>query len=310
MAMDIRDADAGQLDKFRWYVRERADMLNKRVSGMKPPWTESEELRNHRFCNVFRVCDRGSQFMVRMMNSMPEGTSEVDDAALAFAYRRTNRADGWAEAVGRFGIPTHDTIIEWLHEVDGSGIMIHTSQAYNVATGREGKGMSIVAFLAGQMESLVSDGFFERFVSQDRFRDQLAVLMEIPRIGKFMAQQIVTDYGYGRAGCDRYENRGVVAGPGSKRGVKWIFPNDDVTDLNDDGYIPVIHEWLMAGGHPKLEADGVTHDMTLMDTQNCLCEFDKLNRIQSGRGFRRKFDDSGTVRPIESLVVPNSWKEA
>lgn len=303
---DVPEPDPDQFAKFQWYVRERANMLNLRMSGVVPPWTTSKELSTHRFCNVFRVCDRGSQEAVRMMNSMPEGTSELDDAVLAFAYRRTNRADGWKEAVSRFGLPTYGNIVEWLMEVDASGISIHTSRAYNVATGRDGKGMSVVGFLAKQMRSLISDGLFERFVSQETFRGQMSTLVEVPRIGKFMAQQIITDYGYGRSGYDRYEDRGVVSGPGSFRGLRWLFPDEDLSHGRDDMDIIVIHNKLMSFGHPTISVGGVVHDMTLMDTQNCLCEFDKLNRIQSGKGFRRPYSEKD-VRPLDPLVFPKCW---
>ena len=304
---DFDEPDAAQFDKFRWYVRERANMLNLRMSGVLPPWTTSNELATHRFCNVFRVCDRGSQEAVRLMAGMPENSSELDDATLAFAYRRTNLADGWREAVARFGLPLHDGIVEWLREVDASGLTIHTSRAYNVATGRGGKGKTVVGFLADQMESLLAEGYFEDFVSQDTFAGQIGTLVGADRIGKFMAQQIVTDYGYGRSGYDRYEDRGVVVGPGSLRGLRWLFPEDDLSEGRDDAHIVLVHRMLMSVGHPTINVGGVVHDMTLMDTQNCLCEFDKLNRIQSGGGFRRRYSER-EIRPLEPLVFPECWK--
>lgn len=310
MIGDVRSlvdrADGSQLDKFRWYVNERFSIMVRRTQGGPAPWTDSIELQTHRFCNTFRMLDRGSQTIIRMMNAMPEGTSELDDLVLAVAYRKTNSSDGWREAVERFGLPTAATMVDWLHDVDGSGIMIQNSRAYNVANGAP-RGQTLVASLADTIQHCLDDHLLDPVIGAS-FDEQISTLDSIPRVGQFIAQQILTDYGYGRSGYDRIEDRGVVAGPGSIRGIRWILPDEDIGRSQYSDVIPIIHEWLMSDDHPTMFVLGYVHEMTLMDTQNCLCEFDKLNRIQSGRGFRRPYS-AGMVRPLEVTAIPNSWRE-
>lgn len=300
-------ADRDQLDQFRWYVNERFRILMRRMDGDNPPWTDSVELQTHRFCNTFRLCDRGSQEIIRILNSIDlSTTSEIDDLAIAFAYRKSNCSDGWKVAISRFGVPDAKNIADWLRECDRDGVQLSTSRAYNVCNGLP-TGSTIVGSLADTVEHILADGTLQRVIGES-YQNQISILCGIDRIGPFIAQQTLADYGYGRSGYDRCEDRGITAGPGSIRGLKWLLPDERIVPGEYTNYlITVVHDWLMSGEHPVLTVGEYQHDMTLMDTQNCLCEFDKLNRIRSGKGFRRAYHQSD-VREIRELVVPRSWR--
>jgi hypothetical protein len=103
--------------------------------------------------------------------------------------------------------------------------------------------------------------------------------------GTFMAGQVVDDWAWTpllRDATDHYT--WAPQGPGSRRGLNRIL-HDSIGGTFTES------EWgesLMALRAAVLEQLGSQYaDLTLMDVQNCLCEFDKYERVRLGEGRPR-----------------------
>jgi len=114
-------------------------------------------------------------------------------------------------------------------------------------------------------------------------------LTEFEGLGNFMAGQIVCDTKYTAlldTALDWWEF--AVEGPGSKRGLNRVFNRPVDQNWKKD-------EWFVELHRLKAELDSMLMvrsnlKMPLMhaqDLQNCLCEFDKYERVRLGEGRPR-----------------------
>lgn len=111
--------------------------------------------------------------------------------------------------------------------------------------------------------------------------------MRIFGISSFMAGQNIADL-KNTSGHPLFTStdRAIFScmGPGSLRGLSWIFHGDDTLPVGKtyEGDISKVHEILLTM-EPVIEVDR-------QDLQNCLCEFDKYMRILHGTGrSKRKY---------------------
>ena len=78
----------------------------------------------------------------------------------------------------------------------------------------------------------------------------------------------------------------AVMGPGSKRGLNRVFERDKRTTWSGDSFKEHLGQ-LQKYIDRRVAA---VHDMPAIhaqDLQNCLCEFDKYERVRLGEGFPR-----------------------
>lgn len=324
--MDMKTNEAA-LTRFTSFITERHRIWLHRMRGEEQPWTTDPILQSASFCNVFRVLDRGSQQIVHFLWT-DEGLSlsPLRTLILCWLYRRTNKTDGWSEAVSRLGLPMLDvsgentgaliaSVHEWLSEAQHEGIMLASSQPYNVANGCPA-GKTIVEALDDDTEMALISGSLQNAANilpdchPYEHEMALTTLGATRRVSLFLAQQILTDFGYSQYGSAWYENQVVVSGPGSRRGLARITGDESFIRSASEAYCSDIIEWLR---EYVIENTGVRLDLeyaerrpSLMDVQNCLCEFDKYSRYSEDpdRGYRRfSHHTTGRLTP----VYPKIW---
>lgn len=263
------------LDRYRDFVKERHAMWGRRYSGDPQPWTDDPILAGKKFCNIFRALDYGSQFVIK---NLLEG-DPADVLMRAFLYRITNRPEPWEAFYARHGrYPTiqdlaTDAVLATFTTYDGPLF----SPAYQLHVGTQNKGMDKREWAVKLSKDVfVTQAYFpvdEALLA--RPADLWAFLRRVPRIGPFLAMQVVTDWNYSAYGG--HENEFICAGPGSKRGAELLAPGQTTES--------VIYElkdmWDRRADTPEIDLPGGgTHRLTLMDVQNSLCEFDKYIRHQ------------------------------
>lgn len=248
---------------------------------------KSKILSTRKFTNVFRVLDRGSQYLLGLMDLHDE---LIDRVALSYLYRQVNRPDSF------------DAIIE-----ANDGYVPEAADIFNplwydkviapVVAARPG------AFLNGAYIILIKPGDSRGTVEKMKdvfpraanhlghvadvtdLATRVLLLEETPGIGPFLAMQIATDLGYTRGEPDQ-ENSYILAGPGSRKGVgEMLGLGKDATQVQAQVAIqrfPVerLPALPYSNGRPP----------SLMDIQNVFCEYSKYARmVRKG--------DKGTGKP-------------
>lgn len=232
-------------------------------------------LTTRKFTNVFRVLDRGSQYLLELMNLHDD---PLDRLALSYFYRQVNRPD------------TMDAIIEANEGYVPEAADIFNSKWYDtvvgpVAAARPG------AFLSGAYMILVRPGDPRSTVEKMQatfpaaadwlghvaelkyLMDRVRLLQDVPGLGPFMAMQIATDMGYCNGEPDQ-ENTFILAGPGSKRGVGYLVGKT---------YASVTEAQHIIQTFPVEELPALPYSNgrppSWMDIQNVFCEYSKYARM-------------------------------
>lgn len=290
------------------FVAERHSVWEKRHAGEPAPWTDDPILRNHKFTNVFRILDYGSQFLLRELILSTESLGDM--MMRSFLYRYTNIPEPW-EAFrtvhGRYPVQAdlEGNLLGTWHEYRDNGGSVF-GQAYKMFSGVENKGTDRLTWAV----NLTHDYFHpeaqnyivDKIARLRTLEERVALLRTIPRCGDFMAMQIATDIGWSPM-IKGDENEFIVAGPGAKRGIaaarlEGETPADAIALAQR-----LIHE---SRGCPTLRlSSGKVYKPSLMDTQNSLCEFGKYYRYLSegGRGYR-----PAHVGNLPKVVLPPHWQ--
>lgn len=270
-----------------------------RVWEGKP--VKSRILTTRKFTNVFRVIDRGSQYLLTLMNMLED---PLDRLAMSYFYRQVNRPDTMEAIIAANDgyVPEAADIFDpaWYDRVVAP-----------VVLARPG------AFLSGAYIILIKPSDPRGTVDKMRdvfpaarnwlghvaelkyLGDRVRLLQETPGLGPFLAMQIATDLGYCEGETDQ-ENTYVLAGPGSRRGVGYLLGTGPATGKQAYDVITTFpREELppLPGSNGRLAS--------WMDVQNIFCEYSKYARLVE-RG------DKGTGKPYVKgepfpLVIPSHF---
>jgi hypothetical protein len=271
-------------DLFR-FVSERYAVLQRRKQGLPKPWTQDPILQSYRFCNVFRENDTVTQWIKK--NWRDPHTNDPDVWFAMAVARYVN----WPDTLAEIGYP-----VPWDAEKFARTLFARYENDKKVFTGayviHAGKGFKI--------NHVAYDILAPLWERRDYIREAKSCahlqkrLTEFKGVGSFMAGQIVCDTKYTRmldTALDWWEF--AVEGPGSKRGLNRVMGRPVNQNWKEGEWfvtlcglraaiLPMVHK----AGMPPLHAQ---------DLQNCLCEFDKYERVRLGEGRpRSNYPGTGT----------------
>lgn len=262
---------------------------------------KSRILTTRKFTNVFRVLDRGSQYLLNLMNLHDD---PIDRLAVSYFYRQVNRPDTMNDIIA-----ANDGFVPEASEIFSADW--YDKVVWPVAAARPGR------FLSGAYMILVSPSDPRPTVAKMQsvfpaaapwlghvaeigdLNTRVMLLQETPGLGPFMAMQIATDLGYCEGEPDQ-ENTYVLAGPGSKRGVGYLLGKQYATEKEARD---IITTFPVEELPPLPESNG--RHASWMDIQNVFCEFSKYARMVE-RGDRGAAQPYVNGEPFE-LHIPTQF---
>ena len=231
--------------------------------------TKDPILTQRKFTNVFRVLDRGSQYLISLMDLYD---NPLDRVALSYFYRQVNRPDtmddiieandGYAPSFEEITDPRwYDKVVKGVVEARPGAFL---NGAYIILI-KPGDGRGTVAKMKEMFPAAAP--YLTKAVAPGDLATRVALLQKTPGLGPFLAMQIATDLGY-CAGEPDQENTFILAGPGSRNGVKCISDRkaEEVIKTFPVEELPALPG---SGGRPA----------SWMDVQNVFCEFSKYARL-------------------------------
>jgi len=297
------------------FIKARHDVFLRREAGKKKPWTKDPILQNYRFCNVYRELDSVTiwirqnitekyadqrnydlwfQFVLARLLNLPASLAVA--GYIAFAYDQ--RVDGLTGA---------QRLIKNLHALKASGSNVFNG-AYIVST--NGQAMDKVEYIANKVLTPLWKSRDEmRPHPREQLRDFYGRLVSANGMGTFMAAQVCADLKFAWpseeawiAGGPPYKrgftwgtNKRVwpedfwsfaASGPGSRRGLNRVLqlqPEDPWKESQWLGALEILHQ----GVAPAIKKLGMPR-LSAQDLQNCLCEFDKYERVRLGEGVPKQ----------------------
>lgn len=273
---------------FWAFVKERAEIYWKKEIRKDPfPWTENPTLREHKFCNVQRHLDAGTQKLLKYVIENDALAPEQKIINIVF-YRMFNSKRhfeifGW---IDNWTSDTYEAVMNECKCCIKEGIKIFNN-AYAIRAPKP-KYEHIINALANADYSKI----FKAVQNSVPEKAINVIKEEVKHCGDFIAGQIYLDCTYSTELCPIWTGDDfLIIGPGALEGLK-IMCGEDFGGLYPDSivrhiwegqpYIPTIRSY------PRLSRY-TNGRLSLMDIQHCLCEYRKYLKWREGKGMCRKY---------------------
>ena len=299
------------------FAKERQDIFFKRLKGELPPWSNDAIFRDYKFTNVYRACDRVSQYLIR--NVIYDKDRQSADAFFRIMlFKIFNRISTWEfieGEVGEVNLRNYSfvTFNKLLKELLNANERIY-SAAYIMASGKEAFGYERKHQNHLRLiEQMIETDLPNCIQECDSMQSAYDLLLTYPTIGGFLAYQYVTDINYSKL-TNFTETEFVKAGPGARSGISKCF--SDLGDFSPENVIEMMAD-NQESEFERLGLDFKTlfgRPLQLIDCQNVFCEVDKYSRAahpevsgESGRTrIKQKFkwEDKSSI----DFFFPPKWK--
>jgi hypothetical protein len=259
-------------------------------AGVPKPWTKDPILQTFRFCNVHREDDAVTRWL--RLNYFSKFKNDPDAWFAAVVARLLNLPESLDEvAVQRnYVLPFKpEKLRKVLHERKAAGEK-NFNAAYIVST--NGVAMDKVDYLILRVLGPLWANRKKLRPRSGTLSEYHKRLMEYDGLGSFIAAQVIADLKYMPPFFD--ENIGIptafaddwysfaASGPGSRRGLNRVM--DRPADYHQSEISWRMELGALAHALPHKLPFVVGNGLHAQDVQNCLCEFDKYERIRTGEG--------------------------
>lgn len=264
------------------FIRKRENVRLAKEAGAPKPWTTDAILQRYRFCNVNRENDKVTKWIADNWR-----TPNHDDPDLWFAMA-VARWNNWPDTLARLGYPVPwkpTKFVSTVNAIRDEGGKAWTG-AYMIGT--QGNAMDKPLFIA---EGVLSPLWAARKSLRPRAGDTLRAFAEriiaVKNQGKFMVGQIVADLKYAQLTNADDWFTWAVSGPGSRRGLNRVMGRDLHASWNEAQWFEQLSALRVEVENALGDQDGGMIWLHAQDLQNCLCEFDKYERVRLGEGKPR-----------------------
>lgn len=275
-------------DVFRYYfyfMQERMNMFWRRCEG-KQVLTDDQILKKYKFTNVYRACDRVSQYLIRhVIYEYLDDCNEDDVIFRILLFKIFNKIETWDFLEKHVGLITLKTVdFEKISDLlaqrmsmtpifNNAYMMTGTHAKYNRLRYKHEK------WLAMLKNEIVEGGLIQKIERAKSLEEVYHLLKGCSFMGEFLSYQYAIDLNYSPC-IDFSENSFVKAGIGAIRGIKKCFVS---TRNNYEEVIRYVQDNLEYFRDKYGYKDFVPlscREPKLIDLQNCFCETDKYLRVK------------------------------
>jgi hypothetical protein len=305
---------------WRW-AADRHRICEKRYDGQPPPWTVDPVLAENKFCNVWRVLDRTSQFLVREV--IPKYPAPEDLLFRILLCKFFNRISTWQLLEKALGPLTWTNFsANYKRKRFSLSIMLRGKPVFGNAYRANQKyrpdlGFKYLSYLQLLIDVMQSDILTKLLVTKT-YEEAFWVMRTIPLHGDFIAMQHLTDLNYSSL-LDFDEDDFIMPGRGCLNGINKCFGLQLKPGKKDDLKVAVEiirdctdnqETFFRNVGEQPITLYG--RRLKLIDVQSMFCEVDKMARIAFPRfnlaecQMKTGYDPS-TAKPLPPLTLPGKW---
>ena len=265
------------------FIQERHSVYNRKIEGRAKPWTQDPILQKYKFCNIYRELDTVTIWIRKQWRE-----PFADHPNLWFAMAMA-RVINWPDTLQEVGFPK-----TWDPEKARQAMLSRSARGEKTYTG--------AYMLRGDIQRddgpndkplytcfKVLDPLWQAKLKTakgetlDSYHGRLAAM---PGWGSFLAAQVVCDLKYTKwlAGAEDWWTF-AASGPGSQRGMNRMLKRPLNASWREVDWRDKLAE-LQAVVDPLIKKAKLPR-LHAQDLQNCLCEFDKYERVRLGEGRPR-----------------------
>lgn len=261
----LRVMDARQ--RYLYWVTERESIRLKREQGLPKPWTVNPIMRRYKFCNVRRMDDRVSQWLLNnWLQPYYDHPNMLTACTLARFFNNP-------EALNAIGFPKRwdPDRCKKILDARAARKLTNFNGAY-IVTGSLG-GTKI-----DQVLYKIADPLHKAKIKPDTssLEALIKTLNGRKGIGSFLAGQIACDYRHGASGTWTDVLTFAPMGPGSHRGMNRFHDRPKQAPIKPDQFQRELADLFqfLRDNTPK----SIWGRLEAIDVQNTLCEFWKFER--------------------------------
>ena len=270
---------------YFYFMQERMNMFWRKCEG-KSHLTDDPILREYKFTNVYRACDRVSQYLIsKVIYKDVEQYSPEDTILRILVFKIFNKPSTWEYILQHYGdIKYKDFDPQKLSNVltkqreteaifNNAYIMTGSSYRYQSLRYKHERWLQMVA------DEFIDGGILDAILRSKSLEEIFNLLSDCSFIGGFLAYQYAIDFNYSPY-LNYSENSFVKAGIGAIRGITKCFKSHGANYEDAIRYIQDNIEVLRNKyGYTNFRSLP-SHEPTLIDLQNCFCETDKYLRAK------------------------------
>lgn len=267
------------IKQLLYWIKERESIRLKKKEGQKLPWTDDVILQQYRFCNVRRMDDKVSQWLLKNWYEPNKGHKNM---LIACGLARFINLPESLEAIGFPRKWNPEWVKKVLHTRKLEGRKVFNA-AYIVST----NGMK-----KDKIDYVVDDVLCPLYSARQGIVDPSSLantwenLIVLNGIGSFMGGQISADLRWAVKGSWADRHSWAPVGPGSRRGLHRLLKREITAPLRQLQFLEEL-QWVISTAKEGLPRK-LTSRLEAIDYQNCLCEFDGYERaLQGGRKKQR-----------------------
>ena len=277
------------------FMRERQSIYVKKESNSPKPWTKDPILQQYRFCNVYREQDKVTRWIAEYWR---DAHSKERDLWFAMIVARLLNLPHSLIMLS-WPIPWNERdFIKTLHAEQKRGNNVFNA-AYIVST--NGISMDKVEYIA---KLVLTPIWKAREKITPIIRNETlgtippptlaqvhTTLTHFNGLGSFLAAQVIADLKYVeplKSAVDWWT--WAASGPGSRRGLNRICHHDVQDGWNEATWLAQLQELqkqinsLIQNTLTVNRNQRILSPVHAQDLQNCLCEWDKYERVRLGQG--------------------------
>lgn len=302
--------------KFYFYfIQERMNMFWNRCEG-KWPLSKDPILGKYKFTNVYRVCDRVSQYLLKNVIYKDIANYCTKDILLRIlVFKIFNKPETWEYIINEYGeITISNFDVKQISKLltkrqkiapifNNAYMMTGSHSKYNHLKSKHEKWLTMVK------EEIIDGHILDDIVDAQSLKTIYNKLRGCSFIGDFLAYQYAIDFNYSPY-INFSEDSFVKAGIGAIRGIKKCFKYygscyEDAIVYVKDNFCELQNRY---GFNEFKPLPG--HTPTLLDLQNCFCETDKYLREKMPQlqvdnvRIKQKYKESNKAL---SFVFPDKW---
>jgi hypothetical protein len=306
--------------KMFWKMIEERHLIYKRkeLEQLPPPWTHDPIFLEYKFTNIFRFLDRGTRIVTEHILTAPNHKPE-DIIFNVILYRLFNKIETFMHhgmyKVGKYTKSALEGSLRALEATGNGSVFTNAFIVSGYSNSMFGNpSLDKISRLALIMEWMAPDIIESTpiIMNTDDMEVAYKEIISMRGLGPFLSYQISVDLSYwDKTKFD--DKQFTVAGPGCKRGIDTIIADE----LKGKDYEDVIH-WLRDHqfsfykdygiNHIKLFDDQPFPVLSVMELENCLCEFQKYWKAKTNSGRpRNKYNDEDGYERYENKKDFEPW---
>ena len=272
------------LQYYFYFIQERMNIFWRKVEG-ESVLTEDPILQEFKFTNVYRACDRVSQYLIKNVIYKNLDIYSPEDALLRILlFKVFNRIETWEYLEEQTDITVTNYNVCKLSKAltlrqDHHPIFSNAYMMTGCHSGYEEITSKHQVWLQMMEDEFIRKHGFKKILKASSLSEVYNLLRSLPLIGDFLAYQYSIDFNYSPY-LNFDEDSFVKAGIGAVRGIKKCFLSYGHNYEEAIYYVYDHFEELqkkygytefrpLPGRKPKL-----------IDLQNCFCETDKYLRAK------------------------------